>query len=60
MKKVFLVCIIVIFGLMLVSCSKDKNDNSTFERKIASGSDFSLVITEKGNLYGFGSSFGSI
>ena len=60
MKKVFLICIVVIFGLILVSCSEDKNENPTFERKIASGSDFSLVITEKGNLYGFGSSFGSM
>lgn len=55
MRKVIILFLVLVFGLMLSSCAKNKTEQ-TFERKIASGYQFNLVIDEDGHLYGFGNS----
>lgn len=54
MKKIVVFCMVLVFGFILASCTKGTKDDVTFERKIASGYEFNLVINEEGNLYGFG------
>ena len=54
MKKKVIICMVLMFGFILASCNKGSKDDVTFERKIATGFEFNLVINEEGNLYGFG------